>query len=63
MILVTEGLEAAQRGFEACERGEPGIGYGEVYFQTGFDPSPAPDGHHLMSVFTQYGPYAFADGR
>jgi phytoene dehydrogenase-like protein len=63
MISATEGLEAAQRGFEACERGEPGIGYGEVYFQTGFDPSPAPEGHHLMSVFTQYGPYAFADGR
>ena len=57
MISVTEGMEAAQRGFEACERGEPGIGYGEVYFQTGFDPSPAPEGHHLMSVFAQYGPY------
>jgi phytoene dehydrogenase-like protein len=63
MISVTEGLDAAQRGFEACDRGEPGIGYGEVYFQTGFDPSPAPEGHHLMSVFTQYAPYAFADGR
>lgn len=62
MISVTEGLDAAQRGFEACDRGEPGIGYGEVYFQTGYDPSPAPAGHHLMSVFTQYAPYAFADG-
>ena len=33
------------------------IGYGEVYFQTGYDSSPAPDGKHLMSVFGQYGPY------
>ena len=33
------------------------IGYGEVYFQTGYDPSPAPEGKHLMSVFGQYGPY------
>lgn len=62
MISVTEGLDAAQRGFEACARGEPGIGYGEVYFQTGYDPSAAPEGHHLMSVFTQYAPYDFADG-
>jgi phytoene dehydrogenase-like protein len=63
MVSVTEGVDAAQRAFEACNRGEPGIGYGEIYFQTGYDPSPAPAGHDLMSVFTQYAPYAFADGR
>ena len=25
--------------------------------QTGHDPTPAPEGRHLMSVFSQYGPY------
>ena len=36
-IDVTGGLEDAQRAFEACERGEPAVGFGEVYIQTGYD--------------------------
>ena len=51
MISVTRGLDAAQRAFEDCQAGIANVGYGEVYFQTGYDPSPAPEGHHLMSVF------------
>jgi phytoene dehydrogenase-like protein len=62
MISVTHGLDAAQDAFEACVAGNAAVGYGEVYFQTGFDPTPAPEGRHLMSVFGQYAPYAFADG-
>ena len=62
MISVTQGLDAAQRAFEDCVAGRAAVGYGEVYFQTGFDPTPAPEGKHLMSVFGQYAPYAFADG-
>jgi phytoene dehydrogenase-like protein len=61
-IDVTGGLEDAQRAFEACERGEPAVGFGEVYLQTGYDPSPAPEGAHLMSVFGQYAPYELAEG-
>ena len=34
----------------------------ELYFQTSADPSVAPPGKHLMSVFAQYVPYAFAEG-
>ncbi len=63
MISVTHGLDAAQAAFEACDAGHAAVGYGEVYFQTGFDPTPAPAGKHLMSVFGQYAPYAFEDGR
>jgi phytoene dehydrogenase-like protein len=59
---VTDGLEAAQRSFEACDRGEPSVGFGEIYLQTGYDPSPAPEGHHLLSVFGQYAPYELAEG-
>ena len=34
----------------------------ELYFQTAFDASIAPDGKHVMSVFAQYVPFEFADG-
>jgi phytoene dehydrogenase-like protein len=44
MITVTHGMQAAQRAFAECERGIPSVGFGEVYFQTGFDATPAPDG-------------------
>ncbi|HEU5107933.1 MAG TPA: hypothetical protein VFT95_05195, partial [Micromonosporaceae bacterium] len=46
------------RAFEACDRGEPAVGFGEIYIQTGYDPSPAPQDRHLLSVFGQYAPYA-----
>jgi phytoene dehydrogenase-like protein len=34
----------------------------EIYLQTAYDPSVAPEGKHVMSVFSQYVPYAFAEG-
>ncbi len=61
-IDVTHGLDAAQRAAEACERGEPSVGFGEIYLQTGYDPTPAPAGYHLLSVFGQYAPYELAEG-
>jgi len=61
-IDVTGGLEDAQRCFEACDRGEPAVGFGEIYIQTGYDPTPAPPGRHLLSVFGQYAPYELASG-
>jgi phytoene dehydrogenase-like protein len=54
---VTGGLDDAQAAFERCSRGEPAVGFGEIYVQTLHDPSPAPAGRHLMSVFGQYAPY------
>jgi phytoene dehydrogenase-like protein len=56
---VTTGLDAAQAAFEACARGEAAVGFGEIYVQTVHDPSPAPPGRHLLSVFGQYAPYEF----
>jgi phytoene dehydrogenase-like protein len=38
------------------------VAFGEIYIQTGYDPSPAPEGKHLMSVFGQYAPYEIAAG-
>lgn len=34
----------------------------EIYLQTAYDPSVAPPGQHVMSVFSQYVPHTFATG-
>jgi phytoene dehydrogenase-like protein len=62
MISIQHGLDAAQEAFEACKRGEPAIGYCELYFQTPYDPSVAPQGRHTMSAFCQYAPYELSGG-
>ena len=62
MVTITPGLEAAGEAFEACKRGEPSIGFAELYFQTAYDPTVAPSGRHTMSAFVQYAPYELADG-
>jgi phytoene dehydrogenase-like protein len=62
MISVTPGLDAAQEACEACRRGEPRIGFAELYFQTAYDATVAPPGRHTMSVFAQYAPYGLAEG-
>jgi phytoene dehydrogenase-like protein len=61
-IDLTAGVDACQRAFEACDAGEPAVGFGEIYIQTGYDKSPAPEGKHLVSVFGQYAPYEIAEG-
>ncbi len=61
-IDATGTMAEAQAAFERCAAGEPAVAFGEIYIQTGYDPSPAPEGKHLMSVFGQYAPYDIADG-
>jgi len=52
-----------QEGFEAARRGDVAERlWTENYLQTAFDPSIAPQGKHVMSVFSQYVPYTFAEG-
>jgi len=62
MVSVTPGMDAAQEACAACRRGEPRIGFAELYFQTAYDPTVAPPGRHTMSVFAQYAPYELAEG-
>jgi phytoene dehydrogenase-like protein len=62
MVSVTQGLDAAQDAVEAARAGKPRIGYAELYFQTAYDPSIAPPGRHVMSVFAQYAPYELTEG-
>ncbi len=61
-IDLTGSMDDAQRAFEACARGEPAVEFGEIYIQTGYDPTPAPEGTHLLSVFGQYAPYSLSQG-
>jgi phytoene dehydrogenase-like protein len=62
MVSITPGLDAAQEAVEAARRGEPRLGFAELYFQSAYDPSVVPDGKHVMSVFAQYAPYELASG-
>ncbi len=50
-------------GYTAARSGKlPDRLWTELYFQSVHDRSVAPHGTHTMSVFSQYVPYAFADG-
>jgi phytoene dehydrogenase-like protein len=62
MITITPGMEAAQAAVEASRRGEPAIGFAELYFQSAYDASVVPPGKQAMSVFAQYAPYELAEG-
>lgn len=49
--------------YAAARRGElPARLWTESYLQTAFDPSIAPHGRHVLSMFCQYVPHTFADG-
>ena len=55
-------IDEAQAAFEACTRGVPSPGFAELYFQSAYDPTVAPEGKHTMSAFVQYAPYALDEG-
>ena len=61
MIELTDGLDSAQQASNVAWPASPGR-FAEVYTQTGFDPSPAPEGKHSMTVFGQYAPYEMSHG-
>jgi phytoene dehydrogenase-like protein len=51
-------------GYRAAREGQlPGRLWTELYFQSVHDQTVAPQGTHTMSVFSQYVPYTFADGK
>lgn len=52
-----------REAFEVARAGRlPARLWTELYFQTVFDKSVAPEGKHMMSVFAQYVPHSFAEG-
>ncbi len=62
MVSITDGIDAAQAAVDAARKGEPAIGFCELYFQSAYDSSVVPPGKQVMSVFCQYVPYELADG-
>jgi len=62
MVSVASGIDATQQAFERAVAGHPAPSWAEVYFPSAYDPSVAPPGGHVMSVFAQYVPYELADG-
>jgi len=49
--------------FDIASRGElPNRVWTEIYLQTAYDPGVAPDGSHVMSIFSQYVPHTFNQG-
>ncbi len=62
MVSISSGLDAGQEAFGACARGEPRIGFCELYFQTAYDDTVAPPGNHVISAFCQYAPYELEGG-
>ncbi len=62
MVTITSGIDATQQAFERAVAGHPAPSWAEVYFPSAYDPTVAPPGGHVMSVFAQYVPYDLADG-
>jgi phytoene dehydrogenase-like protein len=57
MISVGAGLDGMQAAADACRAGSAAVGFCELYVHTAYDPSIAPPGKHMLSVFAQYAPY------
>jgi phytoene dehydrogenase-like protein len=61
-VEIGRSIDDTQAACDAARRGEPAPEWCELYFQTPYDPSVAPPGHHTMSVFAQFVPFELARG-
>lgn len=61
-VEIGRSIDDTQAACDAARRGEPAPEWCELYFQTAYDPSVAPEGCHTLSVFAQYVPYDLAAG-
>jgi phytoene dehydrogenase-like protein len=62
MVTIARSLEETQSAYERSRQGEPAPRWAELYFHSAYDPSVAPEGKHVMSVFAEYAPYTLASG-
>ncbi len=61
-VEIARSIDQTQAAYETARNGAPAPEWCELYFQTAYDPSVAPPGHHTMSVFAQFVPYELASG-
>jgi phytoene dehydrogenase-like protein len=62
MVTIARSLDETQAAYERSRAGEPAPRWAELYFHSAYDPSVAPEGKHVMSVFAEYAPYTLATG-
>ena len=62
MVTIARSIDDTQRAFERSREGFAAPRWAELYFHSAYDPSVAPPGRHVMSVFAQYAPYTLAAG-
>ena len=61
MVTIARSIDETQAAYERSRRGVPSPVWAELYFQSAYDPSVAPTGRHVMSVFAQYAPYRLTE--
>jgi phytoene dehydrogenase-like protein len=62
MVTISTSIDSTQAAYAASKCGQPSPAWCELYFHTAYDPSVAPEGRHVMSVFAQYVPYELSSG-
>ena len=62
MVTIARSLDETQAAYERSRAGEPAPRWAELYFHSAYDPTVAPAGMHVMSVFAEYAPYTLASG-
>jgi len=61
-IVLAESLDEIENAFQDAVRGRPAVApFADICIPSVFDRSLAPDGAHVMSMFTQWVPYQYAD--
>jgi phytoene dehydrogenase-like protein len=62
-VIVAPGVDYLERAFDASKYGEISEApYLDITFPSVADPTIAPSGRHVMSVYMQYAPYRLRDG-
>ena len=61
MVTIARSIDETQAAYERSRRGVPSPVWAELYFHSAYDPTVAPPGRHVMSVFAQYAPYRLVE--
>jgi len=61
-VEIARSIDLTQAACDTAREGGVQPEWCELYFQTPYDPSIAPPGKHVMSIFAQYVPYTLAEG-
>ena len=62
VFTISRGIDATEQAYRDSRAGRPAPEWCELYFHSAYDPSVAPAGKQVMSVFAQYAPYTLAEG-